>query len=104
MAKILQLHHFFLIAPCPVYFSIDEDKVDEQFDELTNDLTDEQKTALTKKYGRMEALIKLDKRMRAVAQDIVEHFRTHIEPNGFKAQIVCYDREACAIYKKILTL
>ncbi|MDP4010100.1 MAG: HsdR family type I site-specific deoxyribonuclease [Candidatus Shapirobacteria bacterium] len=82
-------------------FSIDEDKVDQQFDELTDDLTKEQKTALTKKYGRMEALIKLDKRMKAVAQDIVEHFRTHIEPNGFKAQVVCYDREATAKYKKI---
>ncbi len=82
-------------------FSIDEEKVDQQFEELTNDLTKEQKDALTKKYGRMEALVKLDKRMRAVAQDIVEHFRTHIEPNGFKAQVVCYDREATAKYKEI---
>ena len=82
-------------------FSIDEEKVDQQFEELTSDLSKEQKEALTKKYGRMEALIKLDKRMKAVAQDIVEHFRTHIEPNGFKAQIVCYDREATARYKEI---
>lgn len=82
-------------------FSIDEEKIDQQFEELTNDLTKEQKTALVKKHGRMEALIKLDKRMKAVAQDIVEHFRTHIEPNGFKAQVVCYDREATAKYKEI---
>jgi len=82
-------------------FSINEEKIDQQFEELTSDLTKEQKKILTKKYGRMEALVKLDKRMEAVAQDIVEHFRTHIEPNGFKAQVVCYDREATAKYKEI---
>lgn len=82
-------------------FSIDETKVDQLFEELTSDLTKEQKNALVKKHGKMEALVKLDKRMRAVAQDIVEHFRTHIEPNGFKAQVVCYDREATAKYKEI---
>jgi len=82
-------------------FSINEDKIDQQFEELTTDLSKEQKENLVKKHGRTEALIKLDKRMRAVAQDIVEHFRTHIEPNGFKAQVVCYDREATARYKEI---
>lgn len=83
-------------------FFIDEDKVDQQFDELAGDLTDEQKQVLTKKYGKKSALIKLDKRIEAVARDMVEHFRAYIEPNGFKAQIVCYDREACAKYKKVL--
>jgi len=83
-------------------FFIDEDKVDEQFEELTIDLTDKEKTELIKKYGKKSALVKLENRMRAVALDIVEHFKLYIEPNGFKAQIVCYDREACAMYKKLL--
>lgn len=83
-------------------FFIDEQKVDEQFEELTRDLTHEQKDQLMKKYGKKEALVKLEKRMEAVAQDIVEHFRLYVEPNGFKAQIVCYDREATAKYKELL--
>ncbi len=83
-------------------FSIDEQRVDEQFDELTSDLTQEQKDLLMRKYGKKEALVKLDKRMEAVAQDIVEHYRLYVEPNGFKAQIVCYDREATAKYKKLI--
>jgi type I restriction enzyme R subunit len=83
-------------------FFINEDKVDAEFDKLTFDLTDEQKQQLIKKYGKKAALIKLGKRMQAVAQDIVEHFKLYIEPNGYKAQIVCFDREACAIYKKLL--
>ena len=83
-------------------FAIDEEKVDEQFEEFTGDLSDEEKQELIKKYGKKSALVKLEKRMRAVALDIVEHFKLYIEPNGFKAQIVCYDREACAMYKKLL--
>jgi type I restriction enzyme R subunit len=83
-------------------FFIDEQKVDEQFEELTTDLTSDQKDQLMRKYGKKEALVKLQKRMEAVAQDIVEHFRLYVEPNGFKAQIVCYDREATARYKELL--
>lgn len=83
-------------------FFIDEKLVDEKFNELTADLSDAQKDLLTKRYGKKEALIKLDKRMEAVAQDIVEHYKLYVLPNGFKAQIVCYDREATAKYKDLL--
>lgn len=82
-------------------FFIDNQKLDDQFDDLTTDLNQEQKTLLMRRYGKKEALIKLDKRMRAVAQDIIEHYQLYVEPNGFKAQIVCYDRETTAKYKKI---
>lgn len=80
-------------------FSVDEERVDEQFEELTTELSKEQKQQLIKKYGRKEALVKLDKRMEAVARDIIDHFRLYVEPSGFKAQVVCYDREATAKYK-----
>ena len=83
-------------------FFIDEDKVDAQFNELTSELNTAQKELLTKRYGKKEALVKLDKRMEAVAQDIVEHYKLYVLPNGFKAQIVCYDREATAKYKDLL--
>lgn len=83
-------------------FFIDEEQIDKQFDEMTVDLAKEQKGLLIKRYGKKEALVKLDKRMKAVIQDIVEHYRLYIEPNGFKAQIVCYDRAATARYKELL--
>lgn len=82
-------------------FFIDEDKVDAQFNELTSELNTAQKELLTKRYGKKEALVKLDKRMEAIAQDIVEHYKLYVLPNGFKAQIVCYDREATAKYKDL---
>ena len=83
-------------------FFIDEDKVDAQFNELTSELNTAQKELLTKRYGKKEALVKLDKRMEAITQDIVEHYKLYVLPNGFKAQIVCYDREATAKYKDLL--
>jgi type I restriction enzyme R subunit len=83
-------------------FSIDEQKLDEKFEEITGDLSDKQKSELVKKYGKKEALVKLPKRMEAVARDIVEHYKLYVGPNGFKAQIVSYDREAVAAYKKLL--
>lgn len=82
-------------------FSIDEEKLDKQFDEIASDLPDKQKTELVKKYGKKAALVKLLKRMEAVARDIVEHYKLYVEPNGFKAQVVAYDREAVAEYKKL---
>jgi type I restriction enzyme R subunit len=80
-------------------FFIDEDKLDQQFDELTRDLDDKQKQELTKKYGKKEAIVKLNRRMKAIARDIIEHYKLYVEPNGFKAQVVCYDREVTAKYK-----
>lgn len=83
-------------------FFIDEEQLDKQFDELTEGLSDKEKEQVSKKYGKKEAIVKLEKRMRAVAQDIVEHYKLYVEPAGFKAQVVCYDREATAKYKELL--
>ena len=83
-------------------FFIDEEKIDEQFEALTSGLSDKEKDAIAKRYGKKEAIVKLDKRMEAIARDIVEHFKLYVEPAGFKAQIVCYDREATAKYKKLI--
>ena len=83
-------------------FAIDEEKLDQQFEEIAGELSDKQKQELVKRYGKKAALVKLPKRMEAIARDIVEHFKLYVEPNGFKAQIVAIDREAVATYKKYL--
>lgn len=82
-------------------FFVDEENLDKQFDELTAELSEKDKDILSKKYGKKEAIVKLDSRMAAIARDIAEHYRLYVEPAGFKAQIVCYDREATAKYKKL---
>ncbi len=82
-------------------FSVAGEKLDEEFEDISKDLSDKQKTELMKKHARKAALVKLPKRMEAVSRDIVEHYKLYVEPNGFKAQVVAYDREAVAAYKKL---
>src|SRR3989339_33549 len=81
---------------------IDEEKIDEQFEEIAGDLKEEEKELLKQKHGKKSVIVKMEKRMRMIAQDIVEHYKSHVMPNGFKAQIVGLDREAVAKYKKLL--
>lgn len=50
----------------------------------------------------MSAIMKDPRRIKAVCEHIAEHFMTKVNPNGFKAQVVCYDRECCVLYKKEL--
>ena len=41
-------------------------------------------------------------RIQKVCEHIVNHFLTKVDPNGFKGQVVCYDRESCVLYKKAI--
>jgi len=47
-------------------------------------------------------LVKSKERVQKVCADIVKHFKEKVEPNGFKGQVVVYDREACDLYKQEL--
>ena len=40
--------------------------------------------------------------IRQIAEDIVAHFTTKVEPEGFKAQLVAYDKASCVAYKAAL--
>jgi type I restriction enzyme, R subunit len=40
--------------------------------------------------------------VQAICKHIVDHYQEKVEPNGFKAQVVTFDRECCVIYKKAL--
>ena len=43
-----------------------------------------------------------EERVRAVVNHIVNHYQTKVEPNGFKAQVVAFDRECCVLYKEVM--
>ena len=50
----------------------------------------------------MKAIMYDKSRIRKVCEHIANHFKTKIEPNGYKGQVVCYDRECCLLYKQEL--
>src|SRR5690606_17282070 len=51
---------------------------------------------------KMAHLLKAPARIRAVADDVAQHFRARIEPSGFNGMVVVYDREACVVMKHLL--
>ncbi|HAA8670998.1 TPA_asm: type I restriction endonuclease subunit R [Listeria monocytogenes] len=87
--------------PVPVDLHIDKDKIDAEFDALTETLSDADRAELSKRVN-MKAIMYDPKRIRKVCEHIVKHYKEKIEPNGYKGQIVVYDRECCLKYKEEL--
>ena len=91
----LKLH----FEPRLLELHIDKDAIDAAFKEMTGGLSDLDKDNLGKTAAKMAVLVKTPERIRHVCEDIVQHFQSKVEPNGFKGQIVTFDRESCLLYK-----
>lgn len=76
--------------------------LDQLFNRKFREYDDETREEIKKKYANEQAIIASPKRIEQIALDIIEHYQTHIEPNGFKAQIVAISREAAIMYKEKL--
>lgn len=83
-------------------YHIDKESLDIAFKELANDLSEEDRNTLSRKAANMAVFLKTPERVNAIAHDIVEHFKKHVEPECFKAMIVTPDRYACVQYKEEL--
>ena len=78
------------------------DMIDRCFDKLSEDLTEQQRADLKRKFSRMDALAKTSQAIRAKAFDISEHFRRHWQGSGFKAQLVAPSKAAAVRFKEAL--
>ena len=87
--------------PVPVDLHVDQDKLDAAFEHLTQNLSDAERAELSARVN-MKAIMYNPARIRKVCEHIAKHFREKIEPNGYKGQVVCYDRECCLLYKQAL--
>jgi type I restriction enzyme, R subunit len=76
--------------------------LDEEFAELTRSLTDDDRAEVSKRAGRFALLVKSPARVSAVVEDIAKHYTDKVAPQGFAAQIVTIDQEACVLYKAAL--
>lgn len=85
----------------PVELHVDQEAIDEAFDDLTERLTPEEKDKLAKQV-KAAAIIKTEDRVNKVCEHIYNHYINKVEPNGFKGMVVCYDRESCVVYKEKL--
>lgn len=87
--------------PVPVDLHVDKDKLDEEFEALTATLSEADRAELSKRVN-MKAIMYDPKRIAKVCGHIVKHYQEKIEPNGYKAQVVVFDRECCLLYKEAL--
>lgn len=85
--------------PVPVELKIDKAALDAEFEALTDQISEEDKTMLVRKTNT-EALFTAPDRIRKVCEHIVHHFQNSIEPTGLKAQLVVYNRACCVAYKR----
>ena len=88
--------------PRLVDLHIDRAQIEEEFQSLTADLTDEERDQLGKHAAKMAVLLKSPDRVQAVCVDIAQHFQEKVAPNGFGAQVVTFDRESCLLYKQAI--
>ncbi|MFM2058906.1 MAG: hypothetical protein RLY71_3291 [Pseudomonadota bacterium] len=91
----LKLH----FEPRLIDLHIDKAALDAAYKDLTGGLSDLDKDNLAKTAAKMAVLVKTPERVRKICEDIVQHFQSKVEPNGFKGQIVTFDRESCLLYK-----
>lgn len=91
-------------APIPD-LELDTTAIDEEFDELAREenLSEEEKETLARKTTSATTLLKSEKRISAIAQDIVDHYFSRVAPLGLKAQVVAYDRDTCIAYYDAIT-
>lgn len=97
-------------ATVPIHYTgrktdwhVDDAKLDILFDQWFADLPDEKLAELKKKGITLGAVVKHPERIKLIAYDIWQHFKGYAKPDGFKAQIVAYDRESVILYKRALT-
>lgn len=82
----------------PQEWFLDKEKLKQGYQEITADLTEEEKRQVEKRTQPWKVFLKHEDRIRVLAKDIATDFREVIEPQGYKAQIVTCDKEACVLY------
>ena len=102
-------------ATVPIYYesrlaklSLDQDErpaIDPDFEEATEGEEAERVESLKTKWAQLEAIVGSEKRIKLVAQDIVNHFEQRLEVIEGKAMIVCMSRRICVeLHRELLEL
>ena len=89
----------------PELFVEGGDTIEQVFDRVIGQdktISSEMLEKLKKQYVTKGKIAEAPSRIKRIALDIVTHYTTHIEPNGYKAMIVASSREAAVLYKKEL--
>ena len=93
------------VGRLPNLFVEGDETIDILFDRIIGSelgMTADLKEKLKKEYVTKAKIAEAPQRIKRIALDIIEHYTTNIEPNGYKAMIVASSRESAVLYKKAL--
>jgi type I restriction enzyme R subunit len=102
-------------ATVPIYYEsrlarlaldeIERPKIDPDFEDATEGEEVERKEKLKSKWAQLEAVVGTEKRLKLIAQDIIEHFEKRLEAMDGKAMVVCMSRRICVeLYRELVRL
>lgn len=80
----------------------DKHDFDNKFEDLFKTRSEDELLAIKKKYGASGDILEAEKRIAAIARDLVKHYIDNILPDGFKAQVVCHSKLAAVRYQKAI--
>jgi type I restriction enzyme R subunit len=96
-------------ATVPIYYQgrmtewhLHDKEIDVLFDQWFSNEPEDKVEELKRRGVTKGDLARFGPRIDLIAVDIWAHFRAHVAPDGFKAQICAIDRLACVAYKKAL--
>jgi type I restriction enzyme R subunit len=80
-------------------------KIDPDFEEVTEGEEVERKEGLKSKWAQLAAVVGSEKRLKLVADDLVQHYENRSLANNGKAMVVCMSRRICVeLYREIVAL
>lgn len=79
--------------------------IDSDFEEVTEDEEEAHRNRLKSKWSALESIVGTDKRIRLIAEDLVNHFEARLETMHGKCMVVCMSRRICAeMFEAIVAL
>ncbi len=77
---------------------VKKELIDEQFELEFGHHNPAKKERLLQRAASLTTYLTARKRIYRIAEDIIHHYKTKVYPDGFKAMVVCHNREAAAAY------
>ncbi len=76
-----------------------KDRFERRFEDLFKLRSDDEVTAIKRRYGTFGDILEAEARIKLIAEDLLEHYLTGAFKDGFKAQVVANSKLAATRYK-----
>jgi type I restriction enzyme R subunit len=92
-----------IYQPRYVELSVQQKLLDQFYDTITKDLSEEQKKDLQQKFSSSQIIEETSQRIETIALDILEHYTRFVD-TGLKAQVVAPSKYAAVMFQKAFSL